>query len=72
MDSSIIHELWKLVESTSMRPLLELNDTELITFLTDKIQQDHHLSQQQAEQFQAYAADRVLLIRDLAWSRILV
>lgn len=71
MDSSIIHELWRLVESTPMRPLLNLDDTELINLITNQMQKDKGLTHDQLEQLQDYVSGRILLIRDLAWSRIL-
>lgn len=66
MDTSMIHGLWKLVETTQAYQLINLGDNELIQLLSSQLSLHRGLSDQEAVQMQSYIGERIPLIRDIA------
>lgn len=64
-----LRQLWFLVETTHTNLLLKLDDTSLIQWLVQQIDDQCLLEHQETEVLSAYIRSRLSLIRDLAQAR---
>ncbi len=71
METSAVHQLWHLVESTQASTLLAFNDASLTDWLVTQLRYSRVLGPHDLVDAQDYVRDRLSLIRDLAWERLL-
>ena len=71
METAAVHQLWHLVESTQASTLLAFNDASLTDWLVMQLRYAHVLGPHDLADAQDYVRDRLSLIRDLAWERLL-
>ena len=69
MTPTKLRQLWFLVETTHTNLLLKLDDTSLIQWLVQQVDDQCLLEHQEAEVLTAYIRSRLSLIRDLAQAR---
>jgi len=69
MNTSLLHQLWLLIEETQTSLLLRLNDTELVKHLVKQLNKKAILSQEQMDNMSDYISSKTTLIRDLAQIR---
>jgi len=69
MNSSILRQLWSVVEETQSSLLLRLSDTELVKQLLSQLESRNSLSNEEAIAISGYIHSRTSLIRDLALAR---
>lgn len=67
-----IREIWSSVEVTSTETILQLNDEELVKQLRQQVESRLALSSEESQTLSAYISSKILLIRDLAESRIAI
>ena len=60
-----LHELWKTIDSTPPNILGQLNDRDLVNWLTEQFDQNHPLPAKELSTLKKYLASRLQLIRDL-------
>jgi hypothetical protein len=70
MNSSILRQLWTVVEETQSSVLLKLSDTDLIKQLLRQLDIKNPLSGEETCIVSAYISSRTSLIRDLAQARL--
>ncbi len=68
MNTSLLRQVWKVIEQTNFYELLSLNDTELIQRLLRQLETQNRLSQEETVLVQVYLNSKLPLIRDLAES----
>ncbi|NJL10025.1 MAG: hypothetical protein HC908_07115 [Calothrix sp. SM1_7_51] len=68
--SSILRQLWAVIEETHSGLLLKLNDTELMQQLLQQLTNQKQLSGEEVVSISDYIYSRLPLIRDLANSRL--
>ena len=69
MTPTKLRQLWFLVETTHTNLLLKLDDTSLIQWLVEQVDDQCLLEHQETEVLSAYIQSRLSLIRDLAQAR---
>lgn len=69
MNSSILRQLWAVVEETQASVLLKLNDTDLVKQLIKQLDSRKPLSGEESNTVSIYLRSRCSLIRDLAEAR---
>lgn len=69
MNSSILRQLWSVIEETQSSLLLRLSDTELVKQLLSQLESRNSLSNEEAIAISGYIHSRTSLIRDLALAR---
>ena len=69
MNSSILRQLWSVVEETQSSLLLRLSDTELVKQLLSQLESTNSLSNEEAIAISGYIHSKTSLIRDLALAR---
>jgi len=67
-----IREIWSRVEVTNTETILQLNDEELVKQLRLQVESRLALSSEESQTLSDYISSKILLIRDLAESRIAV
>ena len=70
MNSSILRQLWSVVEETQANILLSFGDTELVQQLVAQIELRGLLNTEEVGTVSAYVSSRILLIRDMARARL--
>lgn len=70
MNSSILRQLWSVVEETQANILLSFGDTELVQQLVAQIELRGLLDTEEVGTVSAYVSSRILLIRDMARARL--
>lgn len=70
MNSSILRQLWSLIEETQSSTLLKLTDAELVVQLLQRLEAKKSLSVEDNSLASAYIRSRTSLIRDLAEARL--
>lgn len=68
--STMLRQLWSLIEETHSSLLLNLSDKELLQELLLQLTQNKQLSGEEVVCIRDYISSRLTLIRDLASSRI--
>ncbi len=69
INSSLLRQLWAVVEETQSNILLSFSDTELVQQLLRQLQFRGILSTEELTALSIYIDSRLVLIRDLASSR---
>ncbi|BAZ13039.1 hypothetical protein NIES4071_48730 [Calothrix sp. NIES-4071] len=69
INSSLLRQLWSVVEETQTNILLSFSDTELVQQLVKQLQFRGILSTEELAALSIYIDSRLVLIRDLALSR---
>ncbi len=70
MNSSILRQLWSVVEETQTNILLSFSDTELVQQLIAQLEFRGLLDTEEVGTVSAYLSSRLLLIRDMARARL--
>jgi hypothetical protein len=70
MNSSILRQLWSVVEETQANILLSFGDTELVQQLVEQVESRGLLNTEEVGTVSAYLNSRLLLIRDMARARL--
>lgn len=70
MNSSILRQLWSVVEETQANIILSFGDTELVQQLVAQIELRGLLNNEEVGTVSAYVSSRLLLIRDMARARL--
>jgi hypothetical protein len=70
MNSSILRQLWSVIEETQANILLNFGDTELVQQLVAQIELRGLLNSEEVGTVSAYLSSRLLLIRDMARARL--
>jgi hypothetical protein len=70
VNTSILRQLWSLIEETQSNTILKLNDAELVAQLVQKLEARESLSVEDNSLASAYIRSKTSLIRDLAEARL--
>jgi hypothetical protein len=70
MNSSILRQLWSVIEETQANILLSFGDTELVQQLVAQIELRGLLNTEEVGTVSTYLSSRLLLIRDMARARL--
>jgi hypothetical protein len=70
MNSSILRQLWSVVEETQANIILSFGDTELVQQLVAQVESRGLLNSEEVGTVSAYLSSRLLLIRDMARARL--
>jgi hypothetical protein len=70
MNSSILRELWALIEEIQPHVLIQLNEQELIEKILKQLEQKKTLDRSENDRVSIYISSKMCLIRDLAESRL--
>ena len=60
-----LHQLWKTIDNIPVGAIAELNDRDLVNWLTEQFGQNHALPAKELGDLQKYLASRLQLIRDI-------
>ena len=63
---AILHQLWKIIDSTPANAIAQLNDRDLVNWLTEQFGQSHSLPAKELGTLKLYLASRLQLIRDVS------
>lgn len=63
-----LHELWKTIDNTPTTLVAELNDQDLVNWLTEQFDQYHPLPAKEIGDLKKYLTSRLQLIRDITLS----
>lgn len=66
MHSTLLHQLWRLIDTNQNGFIFKLDDQRLIQWLTQQLRENQPLSNEEAAETEAYIRSRLLLIRDVA------
>ncbi|MDJ0598276.1 MAG: hypothetical protein QNJ37_05495 [Crocosphaera sp.] len=66
MNTTIMRQLWSIIEESSEKPLTGLNDSDLINQILTKLSSKQNLSSEDCCRINAYLRSRILLIREMA------
>ena len=69
MNSSILRQLWSVIEETQSSVLLRLSDSELVKQLLSQLDSKNPLTNEEITTVAGYLHSRTSLIRDLALAR---
>lgn len=69
MNSSILRQLWSVIEETQSSVLLRLSDSELVKQLLTQLDSKNPLTKEEMATISGYLHSRTSLIRDLALAR---
>ena len=69
MNSSLLRQVWEVVEATQTDILTQLNDMQLTHVLVANLKEHSLLEKEEEANAKAYIHSRLLLIRELAESR---
>ncbi len=69
LDSSILRQIWAVIEETQTSVLLKLNDPDLVNQLLRQFNGAKALSNEEVSSVSAYLYSKTTLIRDLALAR---
>ncbi|MGP0129375.1 MAG: hypothetical protein ACTMUB_08995 [cyanobacterium endosymbiont of Rhopalodia musculus] len=70
MKTSIIRQLWSIVEESSAKTLVNLDDSDLVSQLLKKLDAQYSLSSEDLQVMKVYFRSKTVLIRDIARSRL--
>lgn len=70
MSSSILRQLWSLIEATQTSTLMSLDDTKLVESLMQQLEEQRLLNREETNCVSVYIRSRILLIRELAQARL--
>lgn len=70
VNSSILRQIWNIVEQTQSSVLLRLNDIDLVKQLLSQLSNQTKLSKEELNTVSLYLSSRTALIRDLAAARL--
>jgi len=65
----MLRQLWALVENTQAKLLLDFDDSTLVDWLLNQLNQEKSLNHQESDLFSKYIRSRISLIRELAEQR---
>lgn len=60
-----LHELWKTIDGTPANLVEQLDDQDLVNWLTEQFDQNHPLPARELTDLKRYLTSRLQLIRDL-------
>ncbi len=63
---AILHQLWKIIDNTPANAIEQLDDRDLVNWLTEQFGQNHSLPAQELKTLEQYLASRSQLIRDVS------
>ncbi|MDJ0732242.1 MAG: hypothetical protein QNJ33_19880 [Crocosphaera sp.] len=66
MNTTIMRQLWSIIDESSGKTLTGLNDSDLINQIVTKLNTKQNLSSEDCGVINAYLRSRILLIRELA------
>ncbi len=66
VNTTIMRQLWSIIEETSGKTLTGINDSDLINQILTKLSSKQHLSSEDCHVINAYLRSRILLIREMA------
>lgn len=69
VNSSILRQIWNIVEQTQSTVLLRLSDMDLVKQLLSQLSNQTKLSKEELNTVSLYLSSRTALIRDLAAAR---
>ena len=61
-----LHQLWKTIDNAPANAIAQLDDRDLVNWLTEQFGQHHPLPAKELGDLKKYLASRLQLIRDLA------
>ncbi len=70
MNTAMIRQLWSIVEESSAKTLVSLDDSDLVSQLLKKLDAKQPLSSEDWSFMKVYISSKTLLIRDIAQSRL--
>lgn len=65
----LLHDLWKLIEEIPSHSLIRLDDTRLVSWLLEHIENRFRLQAEDRKNIEKYLDSHMLLIREMAESR---
>lgn len=60
-----LHQIWKTIDNAPANAIAQLDDQDLVNWLTEQFGQHHPLPDKELSILQKYLASRLQLIRDL-------
>ncbi len=66
MNTTMMRQLWSIIEETSGKTLTGLNDSDLINQILSKLSSKQNLSSEDCCVINTYLRSRILLIREMA------
>ena len=60
-----LHQLWKMIDNAPVKAIAQLEDKDLVNWLTEQFGQNHSLPAKELSTLKKYLASRLQLIRDL-------
>ena len=70
MNTSIMRQLWSIVEESSAKTLINLDDSDLVSQLLNKLNAQYSLSSEDLQVIEVYFSSKTVLIKDIARSRL--
>lgn len=70
VNTSIMRQLWSIIEESSEKTLISLNDSDLVNQLLKKLNAQQNLSSEDCCLISAYLRSRTPLIREMAEYRM--
>ena len=61
-----LHQLWKMIDNAPANAIAQLNDRDLVNWLTEQFGQNHSLHAKELRPLKKYLASRLQLIRDIS------
>ncbi|ABW27298.1 hypothetical protein [Acaryochloris marina] len=69
LSPSLLHDLWQLIEELPSHPVMQLNDSRLISWLLARVERRLILKEEDISNIEKYLGSHVLLIREMTESR---
>ncbi|WP_267383017.1 hypothetical protein [Cyanobacterium sp. uoEpiScrs1] len=70
MNTSIMRQLWSIVEESPAKTLINLDDSDLVSQLLNKLNAQYSLSSEDLQVIEVYFSSKTVLIKDIARSRL--
>ena len=70
MNTTLLRQTWKLIETTNAWELLETSESDLIKGLLQRLEAQKPLAEQERASLSSYLQNRMGLIKDTAESRL--
>ncbi len=61
-----LHQLWKTIDNTPVNAIAQLDDQDLVNWLTEQFGKSHPLPAKELGDLKKYLASRLQLIRDIS------
>lgn len=68
LSTSLLHDLWQLIEELPTHSLVRWEDTRLVSWLLEQSEQRFQLNQEDRRSIEQYLDSHLLLIREMAES----